>query len=103
MTETTWKETYAELVKKALADEEFKKVFIADPKAIIEEKSGKKLPEGLNVTVHMNDPQNLHLVLPYCPKDKGELSEEELSLLAGGTTLFGCMSKDPSPHMDMYG
>jgi hypothetical protein len=87
--------TWARIVAKAWADESFKKRLIADPKAILKEQ-GLEVAPGVQLKV-IEDTENLHhLTLPPKPAE-GELSEEELSMAAGGISLtkwlcFGCQS-----------
>ncbi len=87
--------TWARIVAKAWADESFKKRLIADPKAILKEQ-GLEVAPDVQLKV-IEDTENLHhLTLPPKPAE-GELSEEELSMAAGGISLtkwlcFGCQS-----------
>ncbi len=56
---------WSDIVKKAEEDAEFKKKLLKDPKAAIEEASGKKLPKELKVHVHEQTEDSVHLVLPH--------------------------------------
>lgn len=55
---------WSDIVKKAQEDPEFKKKLLKDPKAAIEEASGKELPKELQVYVHEQTEHSVHLVLP---------------------------------------
>jgi hypothetical protein len=55
---------WSDIVKKAHADEEFKKKLLKDPKAAIEEASGSKLPDTLKVVVYEQTEDTVHLVIP---------------------------------------
>ena len=55
-------ETY--LMRRALADPEFRDQLMRDPKSVIEKEIGSKFPEGLTVQVHEEKLNQLHVVLP---------------------------------------
>lgn len=70
------------IVARAWQDPEYKKRLLANPKAVLEEelnkiRPGVKLPETLQVYVHEETPNALHLTLPVNPKDYGDLSGDE--------------------------
>src|SRR5262249_7437947 len=66
--------------------DEFRRKFVADPKGQFEEKLGTQMPASLKMTVHEEDENSLHFVIPMKPKaDVGELSDEDLEQVAGGT------------------
>lgn len=52
------------LMRRAYSDPEFRDELLRDPKAVIERELGGKLPEGLNVLVHEERLNQLHVVLP---------------------------------------
>ena len=83
----TRRDLEAKIVALAWKDDEFRKKFLADPKAQFEEKLGTKLPASLRITAHQEDENSLHFVIPTKPLEKPieELSDEDLEKIAGGT------------------
>jgi hypothetical protein len=75
-------------VARTWADEAFKKRPLADPMAVMKE-AGADLPEGLQFKVVEDTDRLVHLILPPKP-DLGELSEEQLELVAGGHCRGNC-------------
>lgn len=69
----------AELVQKALTDDQFRQALIADPKAAIEKEWGVALPDELTITLHQETRTQLHVVLPFAPNVSDELSASELT------------------------
>ena len=76
-----------QIARTALANDEFRRSLIADPKAEITKRLGQPLPDNLIVTVHEESPTHLHLVLPYKPDPSFALSDDELEAVAGGGWL----------------
>ena len=72
----------AKLIARAWQDDAFRQALVNDPKATIEREFGTRIPEGVNVHVHEQSENSLHLVVPQPPE--GELSVEELERVAGG-------------------
>ena len=64
-------------------DEALKARFMADPKAVLAE-HGIAVPDGINVNVVENTDNTVHITMPAAPAGTGELSDEELSNVAGG-------------------
>ena len=81
----TRKDLEAKIVALAWKDDDFRKKFLADPKAQFEEKLGTKLPASLRITAHEENENSLHFVIPTKPKALEELSDEDLEKIAGGT------------------
>ncbi len=52
------------LMRRALADPEFREELLKDPKTAIERAIGLKFPEALTVVVHEEKLNQLHVVLP---------------------------------------
>ena len=75
-----------QLIAKAIKDEAFRKNLLENPKAAIEEETGIKLPESINLKVLEENPLTFYLILP--PKinseTEDELSEAELEMVSGG-------------------
>jgi hypothetical protein len=67
------------------ADPAFRDQLLADPRGTVSELAGIDLPELVQVTVHEESLTSVHLVVPAStPASSGELSEEDLELVAGG-------------------
>ena len=84
------KEREANIIAKALIDDEFRKALLSDPRATLEKESGQKLPDNLKLKVIEEDPDTIIISLPQKPKEmgeKGELSEEALENVAGGLAI----------------
>ncbi|NMG05529.1 NHLP leader peptide family RiPP precursor [Brasilonema sp. UFV-L1] len=87
----TRQEFEADLVAKAWKDDAFKQELLSNPKAIIAKESGVQVPDNIEVRVLEENPNILYLVLPVKPADlegEGELSEEALEAVAGGSGGF---------------
>src|SRR5262249_25904275 len=83
----TRRDLEAKIVALAWKDDAFRKKFLADPKAQFEEKLGTKLPASLKMSAHQEDENSLYFVIPMKPKAIGELSDEDLEKVAGGTDI----------------
>jgi hypothetical protein len=87
-TPKTRQELEAMLVAKAWEDEAFKEKFLSNPKEVLEQEVGHKLPENVKVTVIEETVDNFYIVLPKKPNesemDNVELDEEMLDQVAGG-------------------
>ena len=71
------------LITKAGEDSEFRTSLLSDPKAAIANEFGVTIPDGVNISVHEENPSNVHLVLPLA----GELDLELLKEVGGGQVL----------------
>lgn len=82
---------YANMQKKAMTDEEFRKEVLADANKALERLAGKKLPEGVKVKAIEQDPAyTATFVLPdFVPE---EMDMEDLEKAAGGGI---CMMEAP--------
>jgi hypothetical protein len=80
----------AEIIAKAWQDPEYKKRLLAAPKEVLQEelrkiRPGAKLPEKMQIYVHEETPNVVHISLPANPQEhSGTLSEEYLDEVAGG-------------------
>lgn len=77
------------LIERAWEDEAFKQKLLSNPKAVFEEESGEELPKSLEIEVLQESANKVYLVLPNNPasaiETEGELSEEALESVAGGS------------------
>ena len=73
----------AELFAACWKDEALKARFMSDPKAVLAE-HGIDVPANINVNVVENSDNTVHITMPPAPAGDGELSDEELSNVAGG-------------------
>jgi len=77
---------YGKMIARAWRDPAFKAKLIADPEASFKD-AGVPVPPGVKMTVVENTDTHFHLVLP--PKPTGDLSDEALDMMAGGSTGGG--------------
>ena len=80
---------FAELFAACWKDDALKARFMADPKAVLAE-HGIDVPDGINVNVVENSDNTVHITMPQAPDGDGELSDEELSNVAGGQNNSQC-------------
>lgn len=69
----------AQIIARAVADRDFRARLLADPRAAILGEFGITLPQRMNLEVHENGGNVVHLVLPVV-----HLTEAELELVAAG-------------------
>jgi len=79
----TRKDLEIHLITRALKDESFRAELIANPKAVIEQEIGSKLPDELEITVLEETKDTIYMVLPCNPYEG--VSEEELQANLGMT------------------
>ena len=65
-------------------DDALKARFMADPKAVLAERS-IEMPDSIDVNVVENSDNTVHITLPVPPDGHAEMTMEELSQAAGGT------------------
>ena len=82
----SFEELPGKIAARAAQNPEFRREFVADPRAAFSKYTDLKLPEGTQVRVHEQKPGELHFVLPPVP-DKGKLSEADLEKIAGGVEV----------------
>ena len=79
---------FAELFAACWKDDALKARFMADPKTVLAE-HGIDVPDGINVNVVENSDNTVHITMPQAPDGAGDLSDEELSNVAGGCGSTG--------------
>lgn len=81
------KQLEALLIEKAMKDETFRKQILENPKGVIENEAGVKLPDKLRLHIVEETAGQVFLVLSPKPVEaSGEaLTEEELESVVGGT------------------
>jgi hypothetical protein len=77
----TRKDLEIHLITRALKDESFRAELIANPKAVIEQEIGSKLPDELEIAVLEETEDTIYMVLPCNPYEG--VSEEELQANLG--------------------
>jgi hypothetical protein len=77
---------WSRIVARAWADEAFRTRLLLDPRTVLRE-HGVELGSNVQALVHENTDDVCHFVLPQSPA--GELSEEELSPVAGADSYSG--------------
>jgi hypothetical protein len=73
-------------LKRAATDAAFRELALKDASAAVQKITGKPLPEGFRVRVLERAGYDVTLVLPD-PAEAGELVDEELEQVAGGTYI----------------
>ncbi|MBO3462768.1 NHLP leader peptide family RiPP precursor [Aetokthonos hydrillicola Thurmond2011] len=94
------------IISKAWVDENFKQEVLSNPKAVIARELNTQIPDGVEVKVLEETPTTYYLSLPMKPSvsAEGELSDQELEAVAGGSIkgsivntvisgVSGCISK----------
>src|SRR5919112_6731342 len=74
------------LVQRSLEDDVFRQRLLSDPRAVVEQELGTRLPEEVRVVAVKETADTIYLVLPSAsPLGEGdELSDRELVSVAGG-------------------
>ncbi|MBF0349943.1 MAG: hypothetical protein HQM11_02875 [SAR324 cluster bacterium] len=73
------------ITKKALEDSNYKARLLSDTSTAVREVLGMEPPQ--NIVIHENTNKILNLVIPANPDTSGELSDTDLSMVAGGKGL----------------
>jgi len=82
MSTLTTYELNEQIAKRASEKEEFRVALLSDPKKALENEFGVVIPEGLQIEVHMETKNTLHLIVPE--RDTLALSDDQLDQVAGG-------------------
>jgi hypothetical protein len=76
----------AALIRKCSEDPDFRSKVLENPKGMLEQALGQKLPENLSIFVHQENLNTLHFSIPPARASlEQELSDEQLEQIAGGT------------------
>jgi len=73
---------WGQVVAKAQQDDEFRKRLLSEPNIVVKE-CGLNLPDGVQLQVHQNTDQVVHLTIP-AKSAEAELSDAELAGVSGG-------------------
>jgi hypothetical protein len=76
----------AKIVRHCWDDEEFHKEFIADPPGVFAKYMNVPADDLPQIVVYQETAGSWHIVLPAKPANAGELSEQDLEKVSGGTT-----------------
>lgn len=87
-----------DIIVKAWRDERFRKSLLKDPKKAIEKEFDIKVPDDMQISVHEEHENSLHLIVPSVPVnfDAGDLSDEALKDVIGGVMATGHLVGQPS-------
>jgi hypothetical protein len=77
----------AKIVKRCWENDAFRKEFVADPAGSFVKYLKAPKAQLPKIVVHEEQPGSWHIVLPAKPAKSGELSDEELEKVAGGTDV----------------
>ena len=81
----TRREAEEKIIEQAARDQEFRNKLLSDAKPAVESAIGMKLPEAVMITVlQATDRQLYHVLPPQAARQDGELTDSELSAVAGG-------------------
>lgn len=81
-------ESEQKFIERAWEDDTFKQELLNNPKAVFERELGQEIPKYLEIEVLQETANKIYLVLPENPAStEGELSEEALETVAGGTCV----------------
>lgn len=57
----------AEFISRAWRDQDFRAALIRDPRAVVEQELGVRLPEHIQIQIHQETADTLHFILPPPP------------------------------------
>ncbi len=80
---STQENPLAKVIAQAWSDDGYKRQLVDDPAGALAE-AGAEVPDGLQLRVVEDTDTLKHLVLPAAPGE-GEIAEEDLERVAGGT------------------
>ena len=77
------------LVKFATQNPDYRDALKRKPKQVVAAQFGMSLPEGLELKVLEETPNTAYVVLPHIVREGAELSDADVEMVAGGTTVKG--------------
>jgi Nitrile hydratase, alpha chain len=87
------------LIQRSIEDDSFRQRLLDDPKGTVEQELATRLPEDVEVRVVQESARTIYLVLPSASAvgEGGEISEQELGEVAGGSdnTMYSCPNMGP--------
>lgn len=78
------------IAEKANENEDFRLALLSNPKSALEKEFAVTFPEGISVQLHVENSQELHLIIPATKLD--ELSDDQLENVAGGVGVPGVVT-----------
>ena len=81
-------EMFSSIVEKAAADGSFREALLTDAKSAITREFDVTIPDGMEIKVHENDSNTVHLPLPARPEI---LKEGQLNQVSGGGDVCGIL------------
>ena len=94
---TNERNALSDLFSACWQDEALKNRFLSEPKAVLVE-YGIDVPENMDVNVIENSDTCMNITMPPAPSQTPELSDSELSAVAGGT-LPSIVDFCPDPNV----
>jgi hypothetical protein len=72
-------EQLRQIAAKALDDDSYRRRLLDDPAGVLKQE-GIAVPDGVNVVVHENTAEQIHLALPTGVKDQHQLNPDETDI-----------------------
>ncbi|KUO78714.1 MAG: hypothetical protein APF81_20170 [Desulfosporosinus sp. BRH_c37] len=82
MSTLTTFELNEKIAKRAIEKEEFRAALLSNPKKALENEFGVIIPDNLQIKIHQETKNTLHLIVPEL--DTLELTDDQLNQVAGG-------------------
>ena len=96
MSTLTTYELNEKIAKRASEKEEFRAALLSDPKKALENEFGVVIPDSLQIEIHQETKNTLHLIVPE--QDTLELTDDQLDQVAGGVAAL-----NPNDMVCVYG
>ncbi len=65
------------IIQRAWEDPEFKAALLAEPRLTLEKELGVTFPPDLQIFIHEETPNTLHLILPPAPDSTGQIKGQK--------------------------
>lgn len=97
MDKETIRDYELDIIVKAWRDERFRQNLLKNPKQAIEKEFNITVPNDMNIAVHEEHEDSLHLIVPSKPSNftAEELSDDELKEVIGGVMATGHLAAFP--------